>query len=125
MTLSPSNSDAFSHTQTAAPRLAAATTNGTKPATLSETPRRPRNAFELFVDEQRPVLQAQMPKDGSHDVDKELSIRWREMGFEGQNPYYQRFDSGDLGGPNSVKKGLDARDEDVEMGEDGEDEEEG
>lgn len=125
MTLSPSNSDAFSHTQTAAPRLAAATTNGTKPATASETPRRPPNAFELFAKEQRSVLQAQTPKDSNYDVDKELAIKWRDMGFDGQNSYYQRFGSSDLGGPGSVKKGLDTRDEDVEMGEDGEDEEDG
>jgi hypothetical protein len=124
MTLSPSNSDAFSHTQAAAPRPAA-TTNGTKPPAASETPRRPQNAFELFVNEQRSVLQARMPKDGNHDVDKELAIKWQNMGFEGQNPYRQRFDSGDLGPPGSVKKGLDTRDEDIEMGEDGEDEEEG
>lgn len=124
MTLSPSNSDAFSHTQTAAPRLAAAT-NGTKPPAVSETPERPRNAFELFANEQRSVLQAQMPRNGNHDVDKELAIKWQDMGFEGQNSYYQRIDSGDLGPPGSAKKGLDTRDEDVEMGEDGEDEEEG
>jgi hypothetical protein len=66
-----------------------------------------------------------MPKDGNHDVDKELATKWQNMGFEGQNPYRQRFDSGDLGPPGSVKKGLDTRDEDIEMGEDGEDEEEG
>ncbi len=125
MTLSPSNSDAFSHTQIAAPRPAVATSNGTKPPAAPETPRRPRHAFDLFVNEQRPVLQAQMPKDGSYDVDKDLAIKWRDMGFEGQNPYYQRFDSGDLGAPGSVKKEPNTRDEDVEMGEDGEDEEDG
>jgi non-histone protein 10 len=124
MTLSPSNSDAFSHTQTAAPRPAVAATNGTKPPAASETPRRPRNAFELFVNENRSVLQAQMPKDGNHDVDKELAMKWRDMGFEGQHPYYQRLETGDLEGSGSAKKGQDARDEDVEMGEDGEDEEE-
>src|ERR1700722_6508877 len=79
MTLSPSNSDAFSNTQTARP--AVATTNGTKLPAASETPRRPRNAFEIFVNENRSALQAQLPKDGNFSVDKELAIKWQEMGF--------------------------------------------
>ena len=76
------------------------------------------------MNENRSVLQAQLPKDGNFSVDKELATRWQEMGFEGQNPYHLRFESGDLGVPGSVKQTRDARDEDVEMGEDGEDEEE-
>jgi hypothetical protein len=77
------------------------------------------------VNENRSVIQGQMPKDRNCDVDKELAMKWREMGFEGQNPYHLRFETGDLGVPGSVKTGRDTRDEDVEMGEDGEDEEEG
>jgi hypothetical protein len=78
------------------------------------------------VNENRSVIQAQLHKDGKFNVDKELSVKWQEMGFEGQNPYHLRFESGDLGpAPSSVKQAQDTRDEDVEMGEDGEDEEEG
>jgi len=78
------------------------------------------------VNENRSVLQAQLPKDGNSSVDKELEIKWQEMGLEGQHPYQLRFESGDLGPVSgSIKQARDTRDEDVEMGEDGEDEEEG
>jgi hypothetical protein len=132
MTLSPSNSDAFSHTQTAAPRPAVASTNGTKPPAVSETPKKPRNALELFVIENRSVLLStnrQLSREGNYDVDKELAMKWQEMGPDGQSRYHHRFESGDYGvqgaAPDSASKSRDTRDEDVEMGEDGEDEEEG
>ncbi len=76
------------------------------------------------MNEQRSVLEAQAPKYGTYEIDKELAVRWQDMGREGQNAYYQRFDAGDLGVSGGATKGIDTRDEDVEMGEDGEDDEE-
>jgi hypothetical protein len=62
---------------------------------------------------------------GNYEVDKDLAMKWQEMGFEGQSQYNHRFEAGDYGvqgaGQGSARK---SRDEDVEMGEDGEDEEE-
>ncbi len=132
VTLSPSNSDAFSHTQTAAPRPAITATNGTKPSATSETPKKPRTPFELFANENRSVLlgaHTQLSSEGNYDVDKELATKWQEMGNEGRSQYHHRFESGDYGvqasEPRSVSKSRDRRDEDVDMGEEGEDEEEG
>lgn len=131
MALSPSNSDAFSHTQTAAPRPANASTNGTKPSPLSEAPKKPRNPFDLFVSENRSLLETanrQLSRDGDFDIDKELAVKWKELGFDGQNHYINRFEAGDFGTqgsrPGSTKKSRGTGDEDVEMGEEGEDEEE-
>lgn len=138
MTLSPSNSDAFSHTQTAAPRPAGATTNGTtkQPAAYDDTPKKPRNPFELFVNEHRNVLLAanrQLAREGTYDVDKELAIRWQELGSDGQSQYHHRFETGDYGEghqqgslPTALyAQKVQGRDEDVEMVDEGEDEEEG
>jgi non-histone protein 10 len=123
MTVSPSNSDAFSHTQGPAPRQLAAATNGTKTGGLASSDpqgKRPRNPFELFVAEQRVAI-----KGTTLEVDKELAIRWQEMGQEGQTPYFHRFQTGDFGfeGQRADSGAAKAGDEDVEMGEEGDDEE--
>lgn len=130
MTLSPSNSDAFSHTQTTLPRPAVSATNGAKLAP-AETPKRPKNPFELYVAETRAMLQVSNRHSinvGSYDIDRELAIKWQELGPEGQEVYHRRFENGDYGSLepqfSNAKRSLQTPVEDAVMGENGDDTEE-
>jgi non-histone protein 10 len=113
---SPSNSDAFSHTHTA-PRVAVPSTNGTIPPTAAETPRRPQNAFELFASETRAAVQGGNNENG--DIDRQLARMWREMGDSDQKRYFHRFDTGNFSFSEAQTMGGQGRQDDVEMGEDG------
>jgi hypothetical protein len=57
----------------------------------------PRDVFELFVKEHKPVLLAENSAavaQGSYDVGTELGKIWEDMGHEERNRYVQRFETG-------------------------------
>jgi hypothetical protein len=67
----------------------------------------------------------QKSKEGKHDTEKVLATKWQSLGPEGQNEYYARFESGEYNvGSVTRRKSREIKDEDVEMGEEGEDEDE-
>jgi len=115
-TLSPA-SEAFSHThtlmththpdplrnstpqaQSIAPKRSFPT-NGTYPAGSSSSvppqARRPKNAFELYCNETRPVLESEHQKeiaDGSYDIEGDLAKDWHSLDAEKKELFTQRFE---------------------------------
>jgi hypothetical protein len=71
------------------------------------------------------VENRQRIKEGKYDIDKALATKWRSLGPAGQNEYYSKFESGEYSGQSEARrKSREIKDEDVELGEEGEDEDE-
>jgi len=90
------------------------------------------------VNEVRSVLLVAHRKEikaGTYDVEQDMARKWQQLGPEGQSPYQKRLEKGqeyegyreavekDIGKYVGEKETREAE-EDVEMGEDGEDDEE-
>ncbi|KAI8625224.1 hypothetical protein F5Y19DRAFT_479730 [Xylariaceae sp. FL1651] len=88
-TLSPS-SDAFSHSQLESQKDHGRSTNGTvKP------PKRPSNAFEIYCNDTRPMLQTQH-KDaiaaGEFAVEQELARGWKDLPEKEKEEFQARYE---------------------------------
>ncbi|RDW59651.1 hypothetical protein BP6252_12738 [Coleophoma cylindrospora] len=130
VTLSPS-SDAFSHTHpenasvTASSAAKKPPTNGYTSTGVSQPPRRPRSAFEVYSEEMRSVLAVQHRKaiaEGTFDLERSLAVSWRELNDEAREKYQKKYedakkaaeaDKDAASGRASEQK---REDEDVEMG---------
>ncbi|KAI4868956.1 hypothetical protein F4820DRAFT_408378 [Hypoxylon rubiginosum] len=90
-TLSPS-SDAFSHSQLDSQKDHGSTraTNG-----LAKRPKRPSNAFEIYCNDTRPLLQAQH-KDkiaaGEFHIEEELARSWKELPEKDREEFRVRYE---------------------------------
>lgn len=142
LTLSPSNSDTFSHTAGGAGpgrppvRNFVAAAVGTNGLLVSAPPKKPRNAFEVFVNDQRSIMTVSHRneiKAGTYDVDRELAVLWQDLSPEDKEKYQTRFQTeivDNKEGSNEEEKEDkeekdEPKDEDTEMGEQGEDENDG
>ncbi|KAH7412932.1 putative HMG box-containing protein C10F6.08c [Cadophora sp. MPI-SDFR-AT-0126] len=74
-------------------------TNGTHPAGSSSSvppqARRPKNAFELYCIETRPILESEHQKeiaDGSYDIEGDLAKDWHSLEAEKKEQFTQRFE---------------------------------
>ena len=77
--------------------------------------------------ENRSVLQAANRQATKEEIDKELAMKWQEMGNEAQNPYFHRFETGYYGNqesqPAASKDASATRQDDTEMGDYGDEDE--
>lgn len=101
-TLSPS-SDAFSHShlETTRDSHAGRGTNG-----IPKPPKRPSNAFEIYCNDTRPVLQAQHKEKiaaGEFFVEEELARGWKDLPEEERKDFQARYEE-------ELAKWKDARD---------------
>lgn len=119
--MSPS-SEAFS-TQPASkeiqPHAQKSTANGNSMSPSAERPKTPKNAFELFANENRSVLAVKHRhdiKDGKYDLDQELARKWRSLPEDQQREFEARYQSKDFT-TKSTNNDEDG-DEDVEMADD-------
>ncbi|KAI0834834.1 hypothetical protein F5Y06DRAFT_278009 [Hypoxylon sp. FL0890] len=88
-TLSPS-SDAFSHSQLDHKDHGRGSTNG-----VPKRPKRPSNAFEIYCNDTRPILQAQH-KDkiaaGEFRLEEELARGWKDLPEKGKEEFQVRYE---------------------------------
>jgi hypothetical protein len=70
------------------------------------------------------VENRQKIKEGKYDIDKALATKWQSLGLAGQSEYYSKYESGENNSRSETRKSREIKDEDVEMGEEGEDEDE-
>lgn len=130
VTLSPSGSDAFSHTHPESHTLPSGPpkrqlpSNGIGGATLppahsaTPPPGKPKSAFDLYCQEMRSVLIVDNRKamqEGTWDPDRALAQGWQNMN-EGQRAAFQARYENLKNGEKEVGNGSRAADEDVEMG---------
>ncbi|KAI5862308.1 hypothetical protein GGS23DRAFT_571732 [Durotheca rogersii] len=90
-TLSPS-SDAFSHSQLDSQKDPGRNaTNGTTP----KRPKRPSNAFEIYCNDKRPVLQAQNKDQieaGEFRLEEELARGWKDLPDKEKEEFQARYE---------------------------------
>ncbi|KAK5631851.1 hypothetical protein RRF57_007565 [Xylaria bambusicola] len=88
-TLSPS-SDGFSHSQLESQKEHGRATNGT-----AKPPKRPSNAFEIYCNDTRPLLQAQH-KDaiaaGEFRIEEELARGWKDLAEKEKEEFQARYE---------------------------------
>jgi hypothetical protein len=154
VTLSPS-SDAFSHThpdpsqslRNSTPQAQVSKrqlpSNGTHVTPISNStstpsqPRRPKNAFDLYCNETRPVLASEHRKEiaeGTYNVEQVLATGWSGLDATSKADFSQRYEqlkrqaevekeASNSSGPRQAVFDAEPRhaDEDVEMGDDVED----
>ncbi len=88
-TLSPS-SDGFSHSQLELQKEQGRATNGT-----AKPPKRPSNAFEIYCNDTRPLLQAQH-KDaiaaGEFRIEEELARGWKDLVEKDKEEFQARYE---------------------------------
>ncbi|RWA09669.1 hypothetical protein EKO27_g5414 [Xylaria grammica] len=88
-TLSPS-SDGFSHSQLESQKEQGRATNGS-----AKPPKRPSNAFEIYCNDTRPVLQAQH-KDaiaaGEFRIEEELARGWKDLPEKEKEEFQARYE---------------------------------
>ncbi|KAF2963650.1 hypothetical protein GQX73_g9920 [Xylaria multiplex] len=88
-TLSPS-SDGFSHAQLESQKEQSRATNG-----AVKPPKRPSNAFEIYCNDTRPVLQTQH-KDaiaaGEFRIEEELARGWKDLAEKEKEEFQQRYE---------------------------------
>lgn len=76
-----------------------------------------KNAFEVFAEEQRPIMQEQNQQaisDGTYDLDQELARKWRRINADQEDEHQPR----QQGRENSRPYPSDNVDNDVEMADD-------
>lgn len=136
-TLSPSNSDTFSSKVSAAGRppvnTFATAATGTNGSLASGPPKKPRNAFEMFVADNRSVQMVKHRneiKAGTYNIDREIVIMWQNLSPDQKELYMKEFQreyaDAKEGSQEEDKEDKEdkeePKDEDTEMGEQGEDE---
>jgi non-histone protein 10 len=106
------------------------------PSSRTSSPKRPRNAFEVYCSDMRPVLTVENRKaiaDGSFDVEKALAVGWQDIDEDQRLTFQRRFEeskkaaepekaseaSRTAAGADRESKPTEEADEDVEMGDDG------
>lgn len=149
--ISPS-SDAFSHSNmestihASVPPVAAksatskrhlAANGRANPSSRTASPKRVRNAFEVYCSDMRPILTVDNRKaiaDGSFDVEKALAVGWQDIDEDQRAAFQRRYEeskklaepekgseaSKTAAGIDGESKPAEEGDEDVEMADDGE-----
>ncbi|KAI1505413.1 hypothetical protein F5X99DRAFT_367892 [Biscogniauxia marginata] len=88
-TLSPS-SDAFSHSQMDSQKDQGRGANG-----AAKPPKRPSNAFEIYCNDQRPLLQAQHKEKiaaGEFRLEEELARGWKDLPEKEKEEFQARYE---------------------------------
>lgn len=88
-TLSPS-SDGFSHSQLESQKEQGRSTNG-----AAKPPKRPSNAFEIYCNDTRPVLQAEHKEAitaGEFRLEEELARGWKDLPEKEKEEFQARYE---------------------------------